>query len=69
MNLPIIKHLVKEYGEKLINEIALIVYKNGQGDCYGCLCSDYCNKGSCFDSIKLVIYDLLEDKSEEGDEE
>lgn len=62
MDLPIIKQLVKEYGEDLINEITLIVSENGQGDCYGCLCSNYCPGNSCFEAIKMVVYDLLEDK-------
>ena len=30
MNLPILKQLVKEYGENLIDEVASIVDENGQ---------------------------------------
>lgn len=58
--LKLLKGLYKEHGEKLVDEITYIVSGNGQGDCYQCLCWDYCNsQRSCFDAIKLVVLDYL----------
>ena len=58
--LKILKELVNKYGDDLIEEITYIVYRNGQGDCYNCLCGKYCNENSCFNAIKKVVKELLE---------
>ena len=58
--LKILKELVNKYGDDLIEEITYIVYTNGQGDCYGCLCDKYCVENSCFNAIKKVVKELLE---------
>ena len=57
--LSILKKLVNEYGDDLIEEIAYIVEENGQGDCYACLCDKYCDGLSCFNAIKKVVKDIL----------
>lgn len=55
--------LVKEYGEPLIKEIAMIAFDNGQGDCYDVRCSEYCctNK-SCLWAIEQVVKDILKEE-------
>lgn len=69
----LIKELYKTHGEPLLDEIASVTEANGQGDCYKCLCNDYCiiysDDGtfsmSCHDAIKMAIKkDIL--KIEEG---
>lgn len=59
-DLLILKELVRQYGEDLIDEITYVVSENGQGDCYGCLCSYYCIGNSCFNAIKKVVKEMLE---------
>ena len=59
----LIKELYKTHGEPLLDEIASVTEANGQGDCYKCLCSDYCLiytddgtfSNSCHDAIKMAI--------------
>ena len=60
-DVKLLKKLYKEYGDKLLDELAIVNLKNGQGDCYGCRCSDYCPGESCFNAIKHVMKDILED--------
>ena len=60
IKLSLLKELVNKYGDDLIEEITYIVEKNGQGDCYGCLCDKYCNGLSCFDAIKKTVKDIIE---------
>ena len=59
----LIKELYKTHGEPLLDEIASVTLANGQGDCYKCLCGDYCLTytadgtftQSCHDAIKMAI--------------
>ena len=59
----LIKELYKTHGEPLLDEIASVTLANGQGDCYQCLCNDYCCihgpdgifSNSCHDAIKMAI--------------
>ena len=59
----LIKELYKTQGEPLLDEIASVTEANGQGDCYNCLCGDYCIiysddgtfSNSCHDAIKMAI--------------
>lgn len=61
--------LVKEYGEPLIKEIAMIALDNGQGDCYNILCEKYCCADkSCLWAIEQVVKDILEYKEDKKDE-
>ena len=55
----ILDKLYQEYGDPLIDEIADVTERNGQGDCYNCRCSDYCPGMSCHDAIKLAIKDII----------
>ena len=64
-DVKLLKKLYKEYGDELLNEVAIVTMKNGQGDCYGCWCNDYCPQESCFDAIKHVVKDILEKKDNE----
>lgn len=59
----LLKKLIQEHGEPLLDEIASVTEANGQGDCYKCLCNDYCiiysddgtSSMSCHDAIKMAI--------------
>ena len=57
--LPLLKELYTTYGEQLLKEIAVIVYKNGQGDCYNVKCAKYCLTENCDEAIKYVVRDLI----------
>ena len=60
--IDLLKQLYKQYGDKLVEEVAAVVSENGQGDCYGCLCSKYCLGTTCQKAIETVVKELLEDK-------
>lgn len=62
-DVKLLKKLYKSYGDKLLDELAIVTLKNGQGDCYECRCSKYCNEESCFNAIKHVMKDILEDNN------
>ena len=55
----LLKKLIQEHGEPLIDELAIVTELNGQGDCYQCRCADYCPGLSCHDAIKMAIKDIL----------
>lgn len=55
----LLKKLCREYGEPLLDEIADVTMDNGQGDCYGCRCSNYCPSSSCHNAIKLAITEII----------
>lgn len=66
IDIELLKKLYKEYGEELLNNVTDVILTNGMGDCYNCRCGDYCPKESCFDAIKHVVKDILEEKINNG---
>lgn len=62
----LLDELCEKYGDDLLNELALLVDENGQGDCYMVKCWKYCGNGrSCLESIKCTINDLIRGTYEE----
>ena len=55
----LLNELEEKYGYQLIEELANLIYTNGTGDCYGTVCSDYCDYRKCTEAIKLAVIDIL----------